>query len=177
LSQIGTWMAQLPGTPALSGGVPYAGGSLGDAVDFKAGYTTAVLNLISTDPKTAAFSSAQDLLSHFASRIKGASYDPVSGTLQYHVAFSQGLGNSTAPVTLNTDLGSLTGLMTTSSATLSPTVGGDFIVGLDLNSIGAGFVLTPATTLASLNGGHGVGRQASGLDDMQVTLSDGSSFN
>ncbi|MCA9086617.1 MAG: DUF3383 family protein, partial [Planctomycetaceae bacterium] len=76
----------------------------------------------------------------------------------------------------------LSNVQTETLLDLSPSLHAELNIGIQLEKIGGGFVLTSATTLASLNAGAGVmlnrdkdavDQQADGFTDVQVTLHDG----
>ncbi|MAE67893.1 MAG: hypothetical protein CMJ18_26865, partial [Phycisphaeraceae bacterium] len=177
LRQLATWLSDFDADPALRTPIPFAdGATLGDVLDFGAGFTDELVTAAATVEGAPAFSTAQQLAS-LAGAITGADYDPASQELTFDVAFERALdGLFTADLAFAADLGPLGDLSTSSALDLSATVAGGFTLGLLLSPIGAGFTLERATPLSSLNGGVGVMVEP-GVDDLQVRLGDGTVFD
>jgi Ca2+-binding RTX toxin-like protein len=105
-------------------------------------------------------------------------FNPTTNALTYQLSltdysFSALLAQS---LQINLNQGTLANAgLTKGQLSLVPEITANLTVGLDFSPVGHGFTLTPTTTLASLNGGAGVRINASS-PDLQVTMTDGSSF-
>jgi Ca2+-binding RTX toxin-like protein len=190
LNQLGSQLGQL-GTQLWTTNLPFLNNvtlvqavNLGQA--FQAEVTSQISSWSATLHRTVTnFTTAQDLAALLAQVLDltpaqiNIQFDPTTNRLSYHLNFSAYTFSSLLPQQLQVNLnqgGLANASLGSSQLSLVPKVLADLTVGIDLTPLGHGFVLQPTTPLSSLNGGAGVHTNGTSAADIQVTLTDGASF-
>jgi Ca2+-binding RTX toxin-like protein len=188
VDQLAGQLGQL-GSHVIASALPLAADkTLGQIADLATAFRTQVVNQLthrdSQNRQILNFATAQELATLLAN-IPGVSnvgiqFNPATNDLTYHLHVTYTFGRSDAGIRLDLNQGGLSAGQlgdgnNAPQLSLTPSVTADLTFGVNLSPVGNGFVLTPATTLASLNGGAGVRVNATG-SDLQVTLSNNASF-
>jgi Ca2+-binding RTX toxin-like protein len=130
------------------------------------------------------FTTAQDLASVLARVLDlspsqiGVHFDPTTNYLTYNLSLSAYTFSNLLAQALQVNLnqgGLANASLTGGQLSLVPRVTANFTFGINLTPLGQGFVMTASTPLSALNGGAGV-RVNGSSPDLQITLTDGSSF-
>lgn len=177
IEQVGGWLDSFRNSPALEEPIPFTKGTtLGDALTYGDSWTEKLTSLLETSPGKPAYQTLQQLTDLLAPSIEGVTYDPATHELLFHVHLADSAAPQSVPIGFPSGMGSLTNIKSSSKVGLAADIDTEFTFGLNLDPIGGGFTLTPATLLASLNGGVGVNNKA-GAADLRLTLSDGTTFD
>jgi Ca2+-binding RTX toxin-like protein len=190
LNQLSTDLGQL-GKQLWTTQLPFLGNlSLAQAAALEQAFQAQVINQISAWSDTlhrtvANFTTAQGLATLLAQVLDmdpglvNVHFDPATNRLTYHLTFTAYPFANLLPPQMQVDLnkgGLASAGLGSSQLSLVPKITADLTLGVDLTPLGRGFVLTSATTLASLNANAGVRTNGTSAADLQITLTDGSSF-
>ncbi len=183
LGQIGQqlWSTELPFLPSLS---------LAQAANLEQAFQTEITNQISywsdaLQQTVTDFNTAQDLANVLAQVLDvsastiNVQFNPTTNALTYTLPFTSYTFSSLLAQTLQVNLnqgGLANASFGASELSLVPKMTANLTFGVNLTPLGQGFVLSPTSTLSSLNGGAGVRINGSSAD-LHITLSNGTGFN
>ena len=190
LSQLGGQLGQLA-TQTWTANLPLLGNlSLAQVANLNQVFQDAVSNQISSwnvklQQIDSNFVTAQDLVNQLAQVLDvtpssiNVQFNPITNSLTFQLSlmahpFTNLLAQT---LQLNLDQGGFANTSITGSRlSFSSTVTTNLTFGMYLAPLGGGFVLTPQTLLSALNGGAGMPTNGKSAADLQVTLSNGTSF-
>jgi hypothetical protein len=138
VDQFGNFLEQFRGSSVFATPVPFTNKTLGDLLDMRKAFLDKVGSVLEPQPGQASFSTAQDLADKLSSALGlppsaiAAKYDPATHDLTYHVKLSDSLPAVLVPIAFNVDLGSLGGINTSSTLSLSANAGLEFTLGINL---------------------------------------------
>ncbi|NEQ36297.1 MAG: hypothetical protein F6K40_08385 [Okeania sp. SIO3I5] len=150
--QLGSELGQLELSDALNFTVPFTDGtSLGELLGLSESVESGLTETITDTEESALFNSVQSLVELLESVGVELNFDKATGELTFDISLDgsdAGLEPIDVPIGFDVDLGKLAGFQTNSDAsiTLTPDVGLDFTLGVDLNEEG-----TPVVAIAAFN--------------------------
>jgi Ca2+-binding RTX toxin-like protein len=174
------WTTELPFLSSLS---------LAQAASLEQAFQTEVTDQIGywsdTLQRTVAqFTTAQGLATLLAQGLDvspssiGVHFDPTTNSLTYNLSFTSYTFSSLLSQSLQVDLnkgGLANASLSSGQLSLVPKITASLTFGVNLTPLGQGFALSLSTPLSQLNNKAGVRINAT-LPDMQISLSDGTSF-
>ncbi|MEQ9379832.1 MAG: peptidoglycan-binding domain-containing protein, partial [Pirellulales bacterium] len=176
LDQIGSWLGQFRESNLFNTQLPIlASGTLGDALDLPAAWQAKVTDLLQSEDGSLTFTSIQELLAEVGLVLKNPKF--TGADLTFDVELEHSLIQETTPIGFSTNLGGLGQISSDSTVDVQADVDVQFTVGLDLSPVGGALTLDDSTLLTDLNGGRGVVDSVAGMDDLRITLSDGTTFD
>jgi Ca2+-binding RTX toxin-like protein len=172
--KLGSWLESLAGSPLHAASVPFvASTSLADVLDHAGTFRALVFAKLADADGLPRFGSVQEMLAALGASAS-VQYDAAASTLTFPVSFTRKLAALTGRgIDLGVPLGALGDVRASSGVvTVTPTVTGEFTVGLDLRPLGSGVTIAASTNLSTLNGGRGIAPAGDALAIL-VQLSNG----
>lgn len=168
-----TWLTDLASSTLFDVSLPFVDSmNIGEGLDLAKGFGDQIFSKITDANGVAKFDSFQSMLGLLGNG-NSVKYDAGTSTLTFPVSFNQTLAAITGKkIGFDLSLGSLAGLSSTSTVSITPTVSGVFTMGIDLRPLGAGAPFAAGTLLSNLNGGDGIAAAGDALS-FEVILSDG----
>ncbi|MDB5319040.1 MAG: cya 2, partial [Phycisphaerales bacterium] len=177
LKQVGTFLERFKGSAALSTKIPFTSKTVGDIIDLGNAFTDKLYKFLEPQPGKAAFDTAQGLADLLATTLGltpaaiGAQYDAATKALTFHIKIADSFAPATLPVDLGLQLGSLAGLSTSSTLSVSASAGIEFTFGVILSAPAA--VITAAKDAVAngkLSGAAHFSVAVGGDDAVDVTV-------